>query len=328
MREYEARPWYRPPTEDLRYLPECPRLLRNFPSTEATLGWVAIQHGPGRLDGSFNLLNLTSRVNTTFPLNGRPGFFVETTSPGVVLIGMDRQFILMDTRTGETTKTEMTATWDKRVIINDGISIPNGLIFGTKDLALRDPIAALYHYDCMTQQFREIQGNQYCSNGKYFRQGENTSLLIDIDTIPKTITRYHFASGFREAAGRTLLVQPEALPAPPDGLRPTPNGESVIVAYYNPAAAGAGTAQELRVSDGEVLTIWSLPGSPRVTCPELVILDGAVQAIFTTAVEGMASEIERLAPHAGTFFCADTSLKSLPEPPPLFPLESLRNARV
>jgi sugar lactone lactonase YvrE len=292
------------------------------------LGWVAIQHGPGRHDGSLNLLNLTTRVNTTFPLSGRPGFFVETTSPGVVLVGMDRQFILVDARTGEATRTEMMAPCDERVIINDGISIPNGLIFGTKDLALRDPIAALYRYDCTTRQFHEIRGNQYCSNGKYFRQDRNTALLIDIDTIPKTITRYHFASEFREVADRTLLVQPKALPALPDGLRPTPNGESVIVAYYNPAPADAGTAQELRVSDGEVLTTWLLPGSPRVTCPELVTIDGMIQVIFTTAVEGMPSEVQRLAPHAGTFFRADTSLKSLPEPPPLFPLESLRNARL
>jgi sugar lactone lactonase YvrE len=328
MREFRARPWYRPPTEELRYLPECPHLLRNFPGTEAILGWVAIQHGPGRHDGSLNLLNLATRVNTTFPLNGRPGFFVETTSPGVLLVGMDRQFILVDARTGETTGTEIRATSDERVIINDGISIPNGLIFGTKDLALRDPIAALYHYDCTTRQVREIRGRQYCSNGKYFRQDENTALLIDIDTIPKTITRYHFASGFREVADRTLLIQPEALPAPPDGLRPTPNGESIIVAYYNAAAADTGTAQELRVSDGEVLTTWLLPGSPRVTCPELAIIDGAIQVIFTTAVEGMPSEALRLAPHAGTLFCADTPLQSLPEPPPLFPLESLRNTRL
>ena len=72
----------------------------------------------------------------------------------------------------------------------------------------------------------------------------------------------------------------------------------------NAAAADTGTAQELRVSDGEVLTTWLLPGSPRVTCPELAIIDGAIQVIFTTAVEGMPSEALRLAPHAGTLFCA------------------------
>jgi len=323
MQEYNARPWYRPLTEDLRYLPECPRLLRHITGTDAILGWVAIQHGPGRRDGSLNLLNLTTLANTTFPLNGRPGFFVETTSPGVLLVGMDREFVLVDVSNGQTKPTNMQVPCDRRVTINDGIAIPNGLIFGTKDLALRDPIAVLYHYDCVTQQFRELMGNQSCSNGKYLRQDGNTIELIDIDTIPKTITNYHFSSGFRTLLDHRLLVPPASLPALPDGLRPSPNGESIVVAYYNPAVASAGIAQELRLPDGEVLTTWHLPGSPRVTCPELVLIDNAIQVIFTTAVEGMDSEVQRLAPHAGSFFRADTSWKSLPEPPPLFPLESL-----
>jgi sugar lactone lactonase YvrE len=324
MREYVARPWYRPPTDELRYLPECPRMLRNFPGTEKILGWVAIQHGAGRRDGSLNLLNLTTGEITTYPLQGRPGFFVETTKPGVLLAGVEREFMLVNGLTGEITRTEMQAPCDERVIINDGISIPNGLIFGTKDLALRDPIAALYHYDCASRQFREIQGGQSCSNGKYLRPDGKT--LIDIDTLPKTITRYQFANGFREILSHSLVVPPDDLPALPDGLRPTPDGESIIVAYYNPDAADAGIAQELRLSDGEAVTTWRLPGSPRVTCPEVAMIDGEIQLVFTTAVEGMPTEMQRLAPHAGSFFRADIALESLPETPPLFPIESLSNS--
>jgi sugar lactone lactonase YvrE len=106
-------------------------------------------------------------------------------------------------------------------------------------------------------------------------------------------------------------------------LRETANGESIVVAFYNPSTADTGIAQELRLTDGTVLTEWILPGSPRVTCPEFVELDGSIRVVFTTAVEGMPAETQGKAPHAGTFFCAATDLATLPAPPPLFPVESL-----
>ena len=84
-----------------------------------------------------------------------------------------------------------------------------------------------------------------------------------------------------------LIAPPESLPALPDGLRPMPGGKSVIVAYYNPAHVADGIAQEIRLSDGEVLTEFVIPGSPRVTCPEVWELDGATCVFFTTAIEGM-----------------------------------------
>jgi hypothetical protein len=51
-----------------------------------------------------------------------------------------------------------------------------------------------------------------------------------------------------------------------------------------------GIAQEIRLSDGAVLTEFVLPGSPRVTCPEIGELDGAPCVFFTTAIEGMPPE--------------------------------------
>ena len=84
-------------------------------------------------------------------------------------------------------------------------------------------------------------------------------------------------------------------------MRPTPGGKSIIVAYYNPEPVPDGLAQEIRLADGEVLTEWILPGSPRVTCPE--IADGYIY--FTTAVEGMPEATRKLAPNAGAIFRAE-----------------------
>jgi sugar lactone lactonase YvrE len=323
MRQFIAEPWYRPPTEELRYLPECPRLLRNFPGDGAVLGWVAIQHGSGRSDGSLNLLDLATRRNRGIALPGRPGFFVETTRPGTLLVGMERELVLVHAPSGEIAKTGIAIPTNQPVIINDGISIPNGLVFGTKHELVRDPVAALYYFDCATHAVREIVGNQVCSNGKYFHCSKDGLDLIDIDTLPKTITWYRFSPGFRELLTRRLLVPPASLPALPDGLRAAPDGQSIVVAFYNPDAADAGIAQEVRLTDGAVLTEWILPGSPRVTCPELVELDGRINFLFTTAVEGMPANAQRKAPHAGAFFCAATEFSTLPAPPPLFPVESL-----
>ena len=156
MNRFTAQPLYRPDHEDLRFLPECPRILRSFPGGAPLLGWVAIQHGPARGDGSINLLNLATLGNTTIPLPGRPGFFVETERPGWLLVGLERRLILLDATTGQVRETGIIVPDDERVIINDGIAIPNGLLFGTKHLEFRDPIAALYHYDCATRELHQI----------------------------------------------------------------------------------------------------------------------------------------------------------------------------
>jgi sugar lactone lactonase YvrE len=144
---------------------------------------------------------------------------------------------------------------------------------------------------------RELRGGQTCSNGKYLHDG----ILVDIDSQPKTITEYRYDGALHPLR---LIAPPESLPAVPDGLRPMPGGKSVIVAYYNPAHVSDGIAQEIRLSDGEVLTEFVIPGSPRVTCPEVWELDGATCVFFTTAIEGMPEETRAIAPEAGTIFVA------------------------
>jgi sugar lactone lactonase YvrE len=290
-RRVEARPFFRPDLEEQRYLPECPRVIGG------SLLWISIQYAADRPRGGINVLDLASRENVHHALPGRPGFFAEIGEPGVLLVGLERRLVLYDLNRRAVTQTLAHIPEDPRVIINDGIAIPGGAIFGTKHLGFSEPVAALYHYDHATRQVRELLGGQTCSNGKYLHDG----LLVDIDSKPKTITEYRYDGALHEPR---LIAQPEALPALPDGLRPMPGGQSAIVAYYNPGHVADGVAQEIRLSDGEVLTEFVLPGSPRVTCPEVWELDGATCVFFTTATEGMPPETRAIAPEAGTIFVA------------------------
>jgi sugar lactone lactonase YvrE len=325
IRRFVGELFFRPAVEELRYLAEGPRVLRNYPEPGAKLGWVAIQHAAGVAEGSFNVLDLESRTNANFPLQGRPGFFAETTEPGVVLVGLERELALLDVRTGRLSEAVARVDADPGTIVNDGLAVDGGVLFGTKDLEFKRPIAALYFFDSVTQKVHTVLDRQTCSNGKYLRREAAGATLIDIDSTPKKISRYLLDAKLERVIEARAIRPAESLPALPDGLRPAPSGrgeqegDSVIVAYYNPAEVSDGLAQQIRVSDGAVVCEWIIPGSPRVTCPEFVKLNGKVKLLFTTAVEGMPAEIRRRAPGAGCMYIADTEFADLPAPPPLVP---------
>jgi sugar lactone lactonase YvrE len=327
IRRFTGELFFQPAVEELRYLPEGPRVLRNHPEHGARLGWVGIQHAAGVAEGSFNVLDLESGANSTFPLRGRPGFFAETTEPGVVLLGLERELACLDLRTGTLSAAVARIDADPGTIVNDGLAVDGGVLFGTKDLEFKRPIAALYFFDPVTRKVHTVLDGQTCSNGKYLRREATGATLIDIDSAPKRISRYRLDAKLERVLEARLIRPAESLPALPDGLRPAPagrgeqEGDSVIVAYYNPAEVSDGLAQQIRVSDGAVICEWIIPGSPRVTCPEFVQLDAKVKLLFTTAVEGMPAEIRRRAPGAGCMYIADTEFADLPAPPPLVPVQ-------
>lgn len=295
-------------------------MLRNFPAPRPQLGWVAIQHAADLAQGSLNLLDLETGANRSFPLPGRPGFFAETERPGVVLIGLERRLVLFDLSNGALEETGVSIGDDERVIINDGLAIDGGVLFGTKHLEFSQPIAALYYFDCATRVVRTVLGGQTCSNGKLFLRDETGATLIDIDSSPKAISRYRLDPRLKSITRQSLVVAPESLDAYPDGLRPTPDGTGIVVAFYDPRALPGGKAVQFRLSDGLPVNEWIIPGSPRVTCPEFVLLQGRVKLLFTTAVEGMADAIRAQAPQAGTMFLADTPFDALPAAPLLLNL--------
>ena len=308
-----AQEFYAPADERLRYLPEGPRLLAGG----RELGWVAIQHSAEATTGSLNRLELGSRENRSLALPGRPGFFAETARPNRWLVGMERRLVLVDWTTGAIDDLGGTVSEDERVIINDGLAVAGGVLFGSKHLGFSEPVAALYFYDTAARRLHTVLDGQTCSNGKDLR-GDR---LIDIDSTPRAISRYRWDAATRQATGRELIVNPADLPAYPDGLRPSPDGESILVAFFNPGAVADGCARMYRVADRAVEAEWVIPGSPRVTCPEFVELDGKVKVVFTTAVEGMPPEIRALAPGAGSLYIADTPFDRLPARPPLVDIE-------
>jgi sugar lactone lactonase YvrE len=320
-----AQSYFEPASEELRFLPEGPRVLKNHPGG-ALLGWVAIQHAADRHVGSINVLDLVSGRNRTWPLPGRPGFFAETTRPGVLFIGLERRLVYFDLLTGNLEETGVQVTSDERVIINDGLAVDGGVLFGTKHLEFNQPIAALYFFDSATRRVHTVLDGEICSNGKFLRRDAEGATLIEIDSAPKAITRYRLDARLEHVLERSPVTAADALPATPDGLRPSPGDEngpaedSAIVAFYNPAAVADGVAQQLRLSDGAVLCEWQIPGSPRVTCPEFVEVQGKVKLVFTTAVEGMPAATRRLAFGAGNMYIADTPFHQMPAPPPLVPI--------
>jgi sugar lactone lactonase YvrE len=317
--KFIAAPFFEPSSEALRYLPEGPRVLRNHPGGGAKLGWVAIQHGVGLAEGSINVLDLTSGQNQTFPMQGRPAFFAETTRPGTLLVGLERRLAYFDLLTGDLEETGVSVTTDQRVIINEGLAVEGGVLFGTKDLAFQHPIAALYFFDSITRKVHTVLEGQTCSNGKFLRRDAEGATLIDIDSTPKSIARYRLDAKLERVLEQSPVAAAASLPGFPDGLRPVPDGKSVIVAFYNPDPVADGVARQLALSDGAVLCEWTIPGSPRVTCPEFVQIAGEVKLVFTTAVENMPAATRKLAFGAGTIYLADTPFRSMPEPPPLVP---------
>ena len=211
---FVAEPFFEPDSEALRFLPEGPRVLHNYPGGAATLGWVAIQHAADVERGSINLLDLASRQNRSFELPGRPGFFVETRRPGVLLIGLERRLIYFDLLSEriEETGVEVPGA-DERVIINDGLAVEGGVIFGTKHLAFNQPIAGLYYFDGATRRIHTLRDDQTCSNGKFLRRRGEEVTLIDIDSTPKAINRYTLDGGLTKLMAQSTVVEPETLPA-------------------------------------------------------------------------------------------------------------------
>lgn len=323
MLTFQAEPFFVPETEELRHLPEGPRLLRNYPGSGSILGWVAIQNSPTATEGSINLLDLESRRNIVQPLPGRPGFFAETDRPGTVVIGLERSLVLYDLMEGRIVGQPLPATTDEQVIINDGMAIPGGLLFGTKHLTFSERIACMYWFDAATGRIHTLHPSQICANGKFLFEADGRHHLIDIDSFNKTLDRYEVDFAAARLSERRIIADFRQTPLFPDGLRPTPAGDAVVVAFYNPEAADTGLARQFRIADGVVEAEWRLPGSPRVTCPEFIKVNGGVKVLFTTAVEGMPAEMRAGAPLAGALFIADTPFSELPAPPPLFPWEAL-----
>ncbi|MCX7386294.1 MAG: SMP-30/gluconolactonase/LRE family protein [Planctomycetales bacterium] len=303
---------FRPDSAAVRFLPEGPYAL-----PDGRMSWVGIQHGADATTGSINLLNLQNGVNEFFPLPGRPGFAFPTNQPGVFVTGFERSVGLYDTRL---------ATWhpfitglDSHVsntIINDAVLFEGSLIFGLKELEFKTKKAGLYLWRRRDHAVIQLRSDQICSNGKAIVRNTDDSLtLFDIDSPSKQIIRCRLDIEAGTVSDISVVVDLTSEEVFPDGMILTPDHRSLIVALYDPANPKAGAARQYNISTGTLETIWMCPGSPRVTCPQLIVHQGRVRLVLTTAVEHMPLEQQASHPNAGCLFIGDTAFSSIGDQP-------------
>ncbi len=299
----EAEVLYRPESAELRFLPEGPQVCG-----PGRISWVAIQHGPDATYGSLNVLDLATRQNQTHLLPHRVGFAHPLDQEHLFVLGLERQLVRYDLARktseplGPPVETDVTGT-----IINDGLSFPEGIVFGAKDLKFAEPKAGLYLLRWRDRSITRLRSDQTCSNGKVLQpRPDGSYTLLDIDTPTKTVVRYRL-----DVERATLTAEGVALDLTqhgdfPDGMVGTPDGQGVIIAFYNPHEAPYGEARHYDLASGRLVTVWRTPGSPQVTCPQLVSWHNERRLVLTTAVEHMPAARRPAAPHAGCLFLAPT----------------------
>lgn len=311
MRSYEARVLFRPPTAELAFLPEGP-----YPLGAGRFSWVAIQHGADAKVGSLNVFDIASGENRTTPLPGRPGFAFPTDTPGIFVAGLERSLCLVDTGTGNVTEfaTGIGAAVDDTVI-NDGVVFSQGLVFGCKDLKFATAKAGLYLWRSHDRQLIQLRDDQICSNGKVLFQSGEAWTLLDIDTPTKTVVSYRLDVERGELSEPAVVLDLTSDDAFPDGMIATPDGNSVIIAFYNPNDAESGETRQYSIADGTLEAVWRTTGSPQATCPQLVETTEGIKLVMTTAVEHMSAERQQRHTNAGCLFIGDTDFTFLPSQP-------------
>jgi sugar lactone lactonase YvrE len=302
---------FRPPSEQLRFLPEGP-----YSYLDGQLSWVAIQHGADSTFGSVNLLNPATGQAESFVLPGRPGFAFPTDQPGIFVCGAERSLGLFDTSTK--TWTEIVSEIDAAVdntVINDGVIYDGNLIFGCKDLEFASPKAGLYLWRASDHRLIQLRDDQFCSNGKAVIEQAAGLQLFDIDSPRKTITASDLDIGEGRVGQPTVIVDLTSEDLFPDGMILTPDHNSLIVALYNPHDVESGEARQYRIRDGALEAVWECPGAAQVTCPQLFRTASGVKLVLTTAVEHLAPERLANQPNAGCLFIGDTEFTDVGDQP-------------
>lgn len=311
MTEFATTVLFQPPTAALRFLPEGP-----YPCGLNQFSWVAIQHGGDAVTGSLNVFDLSTGINVSHPLPGRPGFAFMTNQPNTFVIGLEREVVLFDTQSRQArTLCGPVETDVENTIINDGVLFDGGLIFGCKDLQFQTKKAGLYLWRRRDRKLIRLRHDQICSNGKEVCQLNGQLSLLDIDSPTKTVVAYPLDVANGWLGEPRIVVDCRAGDSFPDGMILTPDRQSCIVAFYNPHDVAHGEARQYRLQTGELEAVWKTIGSPRVTCPQLVRHETAVKLILTTAVEHMTPEQQARHPQAGALFIGDTTFAGFPNQP-------------
>ena len=318
MKQIAAEVLFRPETDELKFLPEGPCSLG-----DGRFSWVAIQHGTESKTGSINEWNADTESNQSFPLPGRPGFAFPTDVDHTYVAGVERSLGLFNTSTGDwTVLADNVDAGVDGTIINDAVAFDGNLVFGCKDLKFTDAKAGLYLWRQADRSLIPLRNDQICSNGKVILGSGSNVKLLDIDTPTKQVVEYELDVDGGRLSDSRVVIDLTGDDAFPDGMIATPDGNSVIIAFYNPNDAPHGEARQYSLTSGELEAVWTTEKSPQVTCPQLVNIGGRVRLVLTTAVEHMTPDRQATHTNAGCLFAGDTPFDSVGSQP-LFPSTAL-----
>jgi sugar lactone lactonase YvrE len=310
MKSTRAEVLFQQSSEADRFLPEGPRSITL--DGRPALAWVNIQTAPDSAHGDIHV-RFWDGEHRTFCQQYRPGFLLPTDRTNCLLVGREKEIGLLDLTINHFTPLAAIDDASPRTIINDGEIVPGGraVVFGTKDVKFADTIASLYLFTLDNRGITSLADRQLCSNGKVLARDDHGLLLFDIDTPKRNVVRYRLDLNTRRVESPEVVLDLSNQDGFPDGMVDAGN-ETVIVAFYNPAAVPNGRAVRFDLRTKTAVEEWILPASPRVTCPLLIERDGRVRLILTTASEGMPEEQRRDCPHAGDLFIAETALAIAP----------------
>lgn len=317
----EARVLFAPESSGLRFLPEGPYALG-----ASRFSWVGIQHGADSRVGSLNIFDTHGCHNRSFMLPGRPGFARPTDHPGKFIVGAEHELALFDIETGDWLPFCQGIDADvQNTIINDGMIWQDNILFGTKDLEFKTAKAGLYLFRGSDRRLFRLRADQICSNGKAVVADAAGHLsLLDIDTPTRKVVRYGLDIARGCLTAPTTAIDLASAVGFPDGMVLTPDKNSLIISFYNPAEAAYGITAQYSLQTGQCEHEWRTPGSPQNTCPLLLPqADGRVQLIITTAVEHMPADRLKGAPGSGCLYVADTDFRSEHLPVVNYPIGGL-----
>jgi sugar lactone lactonase YvrE len=293
-----------------RFLPEGPQAV--VVEGRPALAWVNIQTAADAKCGEVHVRFWDGELRV-YAQPKRPGFLFPTDRPDTLFVGREKEVGLL--RLANNTFHPLAAIDDPspRTIINDGRVASGGraVVFGTKDIQFKDPIANLYLFTLDDNKITVLADGQTCSNGKVFAHDASGLHFYDIDTPKRNVVRYRLDVATRSVNTPEVVLDVSHHDGFPDGMVDGGDG-TVIVAVYNPAPVSDGRAIRFDLKTGHTVEEWTTPGSPRVTCPCLLQREGRVELVLTTATEGMPADQRAKAPNAGDLFIAETGIKTLP----------------
>lgn len=310
MPEFATELLLRPAASELRFLPEGP-----YPYGDGRLSWVSIQHGLESTVGAINVFDFASGENKTFELPGRPGFAFPTNHAGIFVVGCERQLGLFNTASGEWSPMSEVESGVEGTIVNDGVAFAGGLVFGAKDLKFAEKKAGLYLWRRSDGKLVKLRSDQVCSNGKIIEGDGNQVSLLDIDTPTKNVVRYQLDVAAGTLSEAEVVLDLNSREDFPDGMIATPDGKGVLIAFYNPHDRDTGQCVQFSLETGQEEAVWKTEKAPRVTCPQLVRVDGSVKLVLTTAFEDMPADMLKRHSNSGCLFLGETDFDSLPDTP-------------